>query len=644
MRRALLTIIGAVALILAAFAGAVLLAESEWAERRLEDKLSAMLGRAINLEGIDVRFAWPPRVELAALRIDNPDWAHREHLLDASELALTIEFWPLLGGRLVLDRLAAVRLAAGLERDDAHATWQFGRRADSKTDGQPRFEVQELHVRDAFIHYRNDSEDTALDIRARGTAGGGGGPATAQASGRYRGESAEARITAPSLLLSADQAIEVSFEARVGRTHGSGNAIVRASTSGLKRVDGEFRLSGPSFAALNNILPIHLPDTPPYQLAGTLLHEPGTWSFKDFSGQVGDSDLRGRWSYETAGARPMVRAELRSALLDVDDLLPIVGGPPAIGAGETAAPHQKREAKRLESAGKVIPRLPWHADRWGGVDADVKYEAAKILNAPRVPVEWLRVHAVVEEGVLRLAPVSIGVASGRVEGSASLDSRPEPLEARLELDARSIELRSLFPPVRSSAPALGTLYGRIRLEGEGGSLAGLLGTSNGDITLLVEGGALSALLIEAIGLDAGEALALLGTKEKERVPLNCAVMDFAVNGGTAVAQSFVVDTSDTLIAVSGSVDLDAERLDLVIRPQPRDASLLAARTPIVVSGTLRDPDVQPEAGPLAARAVAAGLLAAINPLLALLPLIEPGTGPENRCASLLEQARRTGAR
>lgn len=42
-----------------------------------------------------------------------------------------------------------------------------------------------------------------------------------------------------------------------GRTHGSGNGIVPASTSGLKRVDGGFRLSGPSFAALNNILPIH---------------------------------------------------------------------------------------------------------------------------------------------------------------------------------------------------------------------------------------------------------------------------------------------------------------------------------------------------------------------------------------------------
>jgi uncharacterized protein involved in outer membrane biogenesis len=266
----------------------------------------------------------------------------------------------------------------------------------------------------------------------------------------------------------------------------------------------------------------------------------------------------------------------------------------------------------------------------------VKYEAAEVRGGP---AEWFRAHARLADGRLRLAPLAAGIAGGSVEGSASLDSRAQPLQARIELDARSIDLEGLFPRVRASEPALGTLYGRLRLEGGGGSLAALLGAADGEIGLLVEDGSVNALLVEAIGLDGGEALALLGTKGKERVPLNCAVADFAVKDGTASARSFVVDTPDTLITLSGSIDLDSERLDLTVRPQPRDASLLAARTPIVVSGTLRDPAVKPEGGPLAARALAAGLLAAVNPLLALIPLIEPGTGPESQCAQLLAQAR-----
>ncbi len=95
------------------------------------------------------------------------------------------------------------------------------------------------------------------------------------------------------------------------------------------------------------------------------------------------------------------------------------------------------------------------------------------------------------------------------------------------------------------------------------------------------------------------------------------------------------------MAVSGSIDLDTERLDLVAKPQPRDASPLSARSPIVIEGSLREPSLHPEGKALAARAGAAALLAVVNPLLALIPLIQPAKDVPSNCAQLLQEARAT---
>jgi hypothetical protein len=53
--------------------------------------------------------------------------------------------------------------------------------------------------------------------------------------------------------------------------------------------------------------------------------------------------------------------------------------------------------------------------------------------------------------------------------------------------------------------------------------------------------------------------------------------------------------------------------------------------------------VRPKAGPIAARGAAAAALAAINPLLALLPFIETGPGKDSDCAQLLSHAKAKGA-
>ena len=113
--------------------------------------------------------------------------------------------------------------------------------------------------------------------------------------------------------------------------------------------------------------------------------------------------------------------------------------------------------------------------------------------------------------------------------------------------------------------------------------------------------------------------------------------DFSVKQGVATPEVFVVDTTDTVVKVEGTVNFDEERLELVTYPEPKDMSLFSLRSPVQIKGAFKDPQVRPKAGPIVARGAAAAALAVANPLLALLPFIETGPGKDSDCAALVAQ-------
>src|SRR5690606_6460412 len=82
---------------------------------------------------------------------------------------------------------------------------------------------------------------------------------------------------------------------------------------------------------------------------------------------------------------------------------------------------------------------------------------------------------------------------------------------------------------------------------------------------------------------------------------------------------------------------------LTLTAKPKDFSPLTVRAPVHITGSFSDPDVAPDAKTLGVKAVAAAVLAAINPLAALIPLMDPADPATQQCADVLESGRRSVA-
>jgi uncharacterized protein involved in outer membrane biogenesis len=278
----------------------------------------------------------------------------------------------------------------------------------------------------------------------------------------------------------------------------------------------------------------------------------------------------------------------------------------------------------------LFPRNPWPADKLDALDAEVELRVKKIRNARPVPLDAIDVRVVLQNGKLTIDPVTVSLASGTIKGRFALDASESPEAASAVIDIRGLRLSRLVPSLKEAESALGLLNGRIQLSGRGDTPAKLLGSSNGQILFAAQGGQASALLVEILGLDAAEAITLLGKKSAKQ-QLRCAVVNLEVKDGTAKTAPFVIDATDTVLSVEGTLQLGEEKINLTARAEPRDASPFTLRTPIEISGTFLDPEIKPRKGPLAARGAAALALAAINPLLAIIPFVDPGGNPEGGC-------------
>ncbi|HVG04311.1 MAG TPA: AsmA family protein, partial [Burkholderiaceae bacterium] len=318
---------------------------------------------------------------------------------------------------------------------------------------------------------------------------------------------------------------------------------------------------------------------------------------------------------------------------------PLVGLSPRTEAtAPPAAPKGKPTPAKAAPAklppGKVFPDNDFNVQKLNAMDADVQLTAATLKIPEQVPLENFSTHLKLNNGLLVLDPLNFGLAGGNLVSTITLDARSNPIAAKASIDLRRVRLGQLFPTVDTiKNTSTGSLGAQIRLAGRGNSIADMLATSDGTISAGMAGGRVSELGIWLVNLHGGELIPLLFGGDRP-TQIRCGAVSFGVDDGVATMNAFVFDTDESNIKGSGTVNLGTERLDITLEPQPKKAGILSFRGPVRIHGTFRDVDFG-VSGQTVGRGLGAIALGLLNPILALIPLIETGPGQNADCQSAL---------
>lgn len=636
-----LKLLGCVVLLFAALV--LVLAFFPWDVLRepLNRYVSEKTGRKFEItRRLDVGLGWrQATVKFDGIEFANPSWARDPYLVKADRAEFDIRLWPLITSKVVIPRLALFAPAVGLQMEaDGRRTWAFGKDT-SDTGTVPSIGLIQVDTGSIDFLAKHLGVDLHADLSydsARGEM-----PLAYRIKGRYKGQPLTANGRAGNVMqidAAGAPPFPVEINAAAGQTQLKAAGSV-AALSGLDGIDARFEIKGQTLGALFPLLGIALPQTSPYALSGKLGKRGELWEATGLKGKLGLSDIAGDMKFDQAGQLPHLAGDLRSRVMDMDDLGPLIGLPPTARTANTvegvAPPPTVTQVKR--SGGKVLPTAPLDFERLRAMNADVKYTADKIQNVRDIPLDRGSVQVKLDKGVLTLDPLDLGVAGGKLGGAIRIDASKNPADIRASLDIKAMQLARLFPKLETTGNSVGRLDGRINLSGSGSTVANWLGGVSGDVAVLSGSGQFGNLLPVFATLVGGDIIKFL-LRGDRNVELRCAAMAFDVNKGLMTGRTLVVDTTNAVFTATGQANLATEGLDFVIRPEPKSKSILSIRTPLVVSGSFGAPKGGVQVAPLAERGLAALALGAINPLLALAATIETGPGQDSDCKGVLADA------
>ncbi|QNR99170.1 AsmA family protein [Stenotrophomonas sp. 169] len=603
-----------------------------WFKGPVERAVQAKTGRALHIGNLDVDLGRVTTIRGDSVTFANAEWAKRPQMVSADRVEIDVRVWPLLRGSVQLPEVRLTRPDALLQtapRADQAGNWDF---MGESSGGEP-LQLQRLYIDDGRLQFLDERGRTDIQVSVRS-----GKPKQADAAppllvggkGSWQGNAftLNGNTESPLELTNSGHPFRIHLDGRAGGTHAvaSGTLI---NPFQFQTFSLQFRLSGQDLEDLYPLVGIALPSTPPYRLDGQLTRDHQVWQYQKFNGRVGDSDLGGDVKVEVGGERPRLTANLVSKRLDFDDLAGFIGAPPKTGGDETANAEQKAEAARLAAKPTILPDTPYDLGKLRAMDADVRLKAQRI-NAPSLPLDDMDAHLKLDDGLLRLEPLNFGVAGGDIRSTIRMDARRPQIATSLKASVRRVQLGQLFPDAKLAEQASGGIGGEIDLSGNGNSIAAMLGSSDGTVAIGMGKGHVGNLIMELAGLDVAESLKFLFTGDRQ-IPLRCAFADFGVKDGRMDSRALAVDTTDTLIVGEGSINLKNEQMDLLLKPRPKDISILALRSPLRIDGTFKDPSFRPDFKALGLRGAIALALGSIAPPAALLATFEPGPGKDSDC-------------
>ncbi|KIO48880.1 AsmA family protein [Nitrosospira sp. NpAV] len=605
----------------------------------VERQVTHKTGREFIIRGnLDVNLSLNPKISVEGLSLANADWGTGQPMLATERLSFRINPWKLLWGEIVLPELSISRPEILLEKSlEGKRNWVLQK--EEKEAELPK--IGRLTIDQGTLIFRDPKTET--DVTARiatdsTSADARETPINILAEGKFTSLKFSSQIHGGEVmsLMDKNRAYPIKGNVQIGTTHAAFDGTITGLQT-LSAMDLKLEVRGDDLSALYPITGIVVFPSPPYRVSGRLQHQKTEWSLKGFTGDVGTSDLGGDILFDTGGERPMLRGDVVSQSLDLEDLRGFIGARKGPQPQDSPAKKEKKKASIAAQRDRLLPDQEFRVDRLRAMDADIKFTGQSIRNKD-LPVKQLVSHTRIENGLMAL-DTDFVVAGGSINADVTINARGDLPAGEAQVDFKKLELPKLFPKSELTHDSSGLIGGRARIKSQGKSVGALLGSADGRFGLIMSGGQISNMMLEIIGLDGAEILRFLVTGDKN-VKVRCAVADFDIKKGMMKSEAFVIDTTDTNILGEGQISLADETIKMKISPEPKDFSIVSLRTPVHISGTFKEPVIYPDKM-LAIRVGAAVLLGIFaTPLASLIPLIETGPGEDHNCRSLIASVKK----
>jgi AsmA protein len=288
---------------------------------------------------------------------------------------------------------------------------------------------------------------------------------------------------------------------------------------------------------------------------------------------------------------PTVSGTLSSKHLDIDGiasalatLRPADTAPPPVSQAPPVAPILPGLPGPEAPPAHIIPDTKLPFDVLHDADADLTLSADRLVWAGDTYHD-LQAHLLAQSGKVILNPFRVTAPQGVMIGTLSLDASVSPPPVAFTLRAPSMSAAKLAAALGYEGGASGQVQVDAALNGAGDTPHALAASASGHVGLtMVNGQFTDALFQNAFGsaLNAAGVPPLSGSSD-----VRCLALRADLSHGQGRIDALALDTSRLALTGTGSFDLDAETVDLHLKPVVRIGGTGVA-APVSLTGGFLD--------------------------------------------------------
>ncbi|MBW1985449.1 MAG: AsmA family protein [Deltaproteobacteria bacterium] len=338
--------------------------------------------------------------------------------------------------------------------------------------------------------------------------------------------------------------------------------------------------------------------------------------------------------------RPKIKAVINAKKLNLKPLIPVSH---KVGSKKVSPKTEQKESR-------VFSDDPLPVSDFNAVDADVQIRADSVL-LPEASFRNVSANINLKKGYLYIDDFKADMGTGILDGFFYLYPVKNMWRVETAMKVEQLPLNLLVPAKKVTDSLEGNIDMLFSLAGHGKSVAEIMSNLDGDFGLSMCDGKIATKYLDVLGADFSTGLVKTLNPFKKRTDhteVNCFVCILDINKGMAQTKALVLDTGRTLTIGKGWVDFTSEKLDISLKPVPKEGigidnigkisiSLSELYKPVKISGTLARPSLTIDLTQTAITLTkVAGGVALLGPAGAALALVTGRIGDDNPCLSAVE--------
>ena len=271
------------------------------------------------------------------------------------------------------------------------------------------------------------------------------------AKGNFRDEPLTLTVSGPTIKTTLEPSPDpatrtpLSADLQLLDTTASLSAMVEPAWP-LMWMDLSVSLHSESPSTVASMFDVEMPTLGPVAIKGNLYKRSRTWKLENVSGVIDHSDFAAKATVDTSETTRFT-ATVHSETLDLVSLVP------TSGKGESST----RQPGTQETGGIQAP--DWLTHLKGILEISVGN-----LVVPNVTLKDVSMVTKIENGLVRISPLTVKIGEGMIRTSALLDLRDPSLPSRLQTDIERVDLDKAMQSLGKESGSVGTVSGRLALS------------------------------------------------------------------------------------------------------------------------------------------------------------------------------------